>query len=142
MSAILGVAIGWFLAVAQQLFAWLWKRHEAARESREAVRRASRLVTDDLTSAERQLMGILDGTVLWREVGFGVVHLETVREVLVTGLRKEEWESVSEAYSALHRLNSMTAYRGEDDTPRLKVVATPSMHAVQKAIQALSRAST
>jgi hypothetical protein len=101
-----------------------------------------RLLTEDLTSAERQLKGILDGIVLWREVGFGVVHLEEEREVLIIGLGKDEWESVSEAYNTLSQLNSMTAYRGEDDTPRLKAVAVPSMHAVQKAIQALSRAST
>jgi hypothetical protein len=142
MSTILGVVIGWFLALAQQLFAWLWKRHEAARESREAIRRAARLLTDDLTSAERQLKGILDGIVLWREVGFGVVRLEEEREVLIIGLRKEEWESVSDAYSTLSQLNSMTAHRSEDDTPRLKAIAAPSMHAVQRAIQALSRAST
>lgn len=142
MSTIIGVVIGWFLALAQQLFAWLWKRREAARESREAVRRAARLLTDDLTGAERQLQGILDGSVLWREVGFGVVHLEEEREVLIIALGKEEWESVSDAYRTLSQLNSMTAHRGEDDTPRLKAVAAPSMHAVQKAIQALSRAST
>lgn len=100
------------------------------------------MLTDDLTSAERKLKGILDGTVLWDEVGFGVVLLEREREVLVTGLRKEEWESVSEAYSTLSQLNSMTANRSKDDTPRLKVAAAPSVHAVQKAIQALSRAST
>jgi hypothetical protein len=60
-----------------------------------------RLLTEDLTSAERQLKGILDGIVLWREVGFGVVHLEEEREVLIIGLGKDEWESVSEAYNTL-----------------------------------------
>jgi hypothetical protein len=141
MSTILAVVIGWLLGVAGQLLKWIWSRREVARESHEVLRRTARLIADDLAGGEHRLKGILDGSILWREVGFPVTDWLRAREVFVTALSKEEWESVTEAYRALTELNAMTAYRSEEDQARLKAVAASSLLIVQKAIRALSRAS-
>ena len=142
MDVILGVVIGWLLAVARELLAWQWRRRESARESRTELIRVARLVSSDLADAERELLGILDDRVLWGETGFRMDFWEDVRGGLVTALTKTEWETVSAAYGILGELNGMTANRSAVDSTRLKPAARPALAEVQRAIQSLSRLSS
>src|SRR5260370_1502375 len=62
----------------------------------------ARLIADDLAGAEHRLKGILDATILWREVGFPITDWNSAREVLVTGLSRDGWEAVKEAEGGCH----------------------------------------
>src|SRR5258708_28899825 len=59
-------------------------------------------IADDVEGAEHRLKGILDATIVWREVGFPITDWNSAREVLVTALSKDEWESVTEAEGGCH----------------------------------------
>lgn len=120
--------VGWVLALARELLAWLWRRRESAREARESMRRTARLVADDWP--------LLSGSspASWQA--------ESGRETLVTALPKREWDAVTRAYGVLDEINGMTAYRDEVDNPRLKKAADQALAPVREAIQALDRASS
>ena len=141
VEAILGVVIGWILAVARELLAWLWRRRESARGERAAVRRTARLISADLTSAERQLRGILVGTILWQEVGFDIRSWRGARDSLVDAVTKPEWDAVVAAHNCLDELNGMTAHRSDVDAPRLRSASERALPVVHGAVQALARLS-
>jgi hypothetical protein len=139
METIIGVVLGWTLAVAREVATVLWRRRQAVREERETLRVLARITAAELADADRQFDGILEGTVLWKEVGFPIAPWDERRETLAKSLRVEEWDAVSRAYAQLSEINGMTAYRSEPDTLRLRNQVIASKPFIEQAQGALAR---
>lgn len=137
----MGVVIGWLLGVTQQVVQWYLRRRQAIKDNRDSVRRAARLLENELENASYQLAAILDGSVRWAEVGFPITAFDNCGEVLLDSLSKPEWDAIARARRSLDQINAMTAYRDEADPPRLERAATEAFQSVQTAIDALSESA-
>src|SRR5260221_3872330 len=87
----------------------------------------ARLIADDLAGAEHRVKGILDATILWREVGFPITDWNSAREVLVTGLSRDEWESVTEAEGGCHTRPARCSENDPSVVKRLNLGSLPEI---------------
>jgi hypothetical protein len=145
-NAILGVIVGWGLATVAEV-ARLWRQSRARdNERKTTIRRAARLILEELLVAEKATRQPERGDPFAFEFGGGRTLPTDVwnatREVLaVAPEAADEWETIASAYARLDELN--WAFFGRTrtvDELNTLLAAFPEIHtAVVEAEQALRR---
>jgi hypothetical protein len=146
-DAILGVIVGWGLATVAEMVRWWRQSRERDNERKTTIRRAARLILEELLVAEKATQQPERGDPFAFQFG-GARKLPTSvwnanREVLaVAPEAADEWETVASAYARLDELNwafEPGTTKTVDEREAL-LAAFPEIHtAVVEAVGALRR---
>ena len=108
-DAILGVLVGFGLATISELVRWWWQSRQSTNERKATIRRAARLILEELLVAEKATTKPARDDPFAFE--FGSRKLPTSvwnanREVLaVAPEAANEWETIASAYARVDELN-------------------------------------